>query len=66
MMRQVNHVRGDVAERPGAPDIGREVPPVVRQCRVHQEVLDVGAAEMDDLAELVGSDDLAGGCVAVF
>ena len=55
--RQVDDVRPEVAERPGAGFVGMEAPGVER--RIVAPVLEVAPAEMADLAELAGVDHLA-------
>ena len=55
---EVDHVSAEVAERTGAGGRGIEAPRVQR--RIVAPVLQVAAAEVADLAELAGLDDLAG------
>ncbi len=55
--RQVDHVRPEVAERPGAGLVGLEAPGVER--RIVAPVLEVAPAEVPDLTELAGVDHLA-------
>jgi hypothetical protein len=56
--REVDHVRAQIAERTGSRLAGMEAPGV--QGRVVTPVLQVPPAEVADVAEITGVDDLAG------
>ena len=57
--RLIDHVRAEVAERSRAGLLLVE-PPDLRELRVHHPLLVIAAAEVVDLTELAGLDDLLG------